>query len=641
LPFFASFRVRLILLVLLAVLPALFLIIYTAVEQRRQGMDAAQENALRAVRMAVNNYDHLIDGTRQLLVTLAQIQEVQSQNIEACRSIFTNILTLHPVYANIGAIRRDGQVFASALGPATWTNVADRSFFRKATNRLDFVVGEFEVDPFAHLASVHTSHPVFDKTRALQGVVFADLDLGWLNSLVADANLPKESAVTVIDREGKILMRYPEPEKYIDQALPSQPRPKSKFSQIPLPLPREWTLRSQGMDGIWRLYGISRLGGRLESKPATITVGIPLSAAYAVAQQSLLRNVLLLGAATGMALMAAWYGGDIFFLRRVRALVRATDRLREGDLKVRTGLAHGEGELLQLARGFDEMAEALERRVSERQRAEVELKALNESLERRVTARTSELKRSNEDLEQFAYVASHDLQEPLRMVTNYLQLLRQRYHGKFDTNADEFIAFALDGAERMQALIMGLLSYSRVSTQGKAFEEVDCQRSLERALANLKTILEESAATVLHDRLPKVRGDPVQLTQLFQNLISNALKFHGQEPPRVQIRVQRRGQEWQFAIQDNGIGIAEKDFERIFILFQRLHTRDKYPGTGIGLSFCKKIVERHGGEIWVESQPSKGTTFYFTLPVLTVTRAGQREKQSHNRRDNADHEHPD
>jgi light-regulated signal transduction histidine kinase (bacteriophytochrome) len=295
--------------------------------------------------------------------------------------------------------------------------------------------------------------------------------------------------------------------------------------------------------------------------------------------------------------------------------VRATDRLREGDLKVRTGLTHGEGELLQLARGFDEMAEALERRVSERQRVEVELKALNEDLERRVAARTAELKRSNEDLEQFAYVASHDLQEPLRMVTNYLQLLRQRYKGKFDSNADEFIAFAVDGAERMQALIVGLLSYSRVTTQGKAFEPVSCERILERALANLKAATEETGATISHDPLPTVQGDPVQLTQLFQNLIGNALKFRSQEPPKVEIRVQRKGHEWQFAISDNGIGIPEKDFERIFILFQRLHTREKYPGTGIGLSFCKKIVERHGGEIWVESAPGKGTTFYFTLPV--------------------------
>ena len=615
LPFFASFRVRLMILILVAVLPALGLIIYTAIEQRRVGVEDAKEDALRTVRMAANNQDHLIEATHQLLVTLAQLNEIQSQDAEACQSIFTNILKRHQVYGNIGAVRLDGQVFASAIDLAGETNVADHFFFRKAISRLDFVVGDYTADPFTHVASVHTSYPVMDKAGALRGVVFANLDLNWLKSLAADAKLSKDSTVTVIDRQGKILIHYPEPQKYSSEPVPLEPRPKSRFSKTAQPLPREWTEPARGKDGIWRLYGITKLGGQFESKPAIITVGIPLSTAYAAANESLLRNLCFLSAAAGLALLAAWYGGDIFFLRQVRALVSATDRLREGDLKVRTGLAHGEGELLQLARGFDEMAASLERRVSERQRAEVELKALNEDLERRVATRTTELKRSNEELEQFAYVASHDLQEPLRMVTNYLQLLRQRYHGKLDANAEEFMGFALDGAERMQALIIGLLSYSRVGTQGKPFEPVDCEQVLQRALANLKLALVEGGAEVIHDPLPVVQGEAVQLTQLFQNLISNAIKFRGPQPPKVRIQVERKGPEWQFAIRDNGIGIAAKDFDRIFILFQRLHTREKYPGTGIGLSFCKKIVQRHGGQIWVESESGKGTTFYFTLPV--------------------------
>ncbi len=613
--FFASLRVRLIMVILLAVLPALGLIIYTAIEQRQQAMEAAKEGALRVVRTAAGNQDQLLDGTRQLLVTLAQFREIQRQDPVTCQALFTNILKLHPIYGNLGAIRLDGHVFASAIGPANQTNVAHRLYFQNATNRRDFVVGEYEVERFARKSLVHTSYPVLDKAGALRGVVFADLHLGWLKDLAADANLPKDSTVTVVDRQGRILFRFPAGPRTFRDLLPPSPRPKSNFSQNALPLERDWTFQAEGLDGVWRLYAISGLGGRQDSKPPIVTVGVPLSTAYAAANQSLARNLFLLSIAAALALMAAWYGGDVFFLRQVRALVRATHRLREGDLKVRTGLAHGEGELLQLARGFDEMAESLERRVSERQRAEVELKALNESLEKRVATRTTELKRSNEELEQFAYVASHDLQEPLRMVTNYLQLLRQRYQGKLDQNADEFMAFALDGAERMQALIIGLLSYSRVGTQGKPFEPVHCERILERALANLKMALEETGAVVTNDPLPVIQGEALQLTQLFQNLISNAIKFRGSEFPRVQIEVERKGQEWQFAVRDNGIGIAAKDFERIFILFQRLHGREKYPGTGIGLSFCKKIVERHGGRIWVEAEPGKGTTFFFTMPV--------------------------
>ena len=615
LPFFANFRVRLIILVLLAVLPALGLIIYTAIEQSDNGIQAAKDRALRAVRLAANTQDHLLEATRQLLVALAQVKEVRDRDAGACEAIFTNILKLNPIYGNLGAAGSDGKVFATGFLPMPDPDVAARGFFRAAISRLDFVVGEYRVAPSTRVASVHASYPVLDKTGSLRGVVFAEMNLDWLNNLAGDADLPKASTVTLIDRQRKILLRYPEGEKYVDQPVPPQPRPKGNFSDDAASLPREWTSQARGLDGVWRLYAISSLGGRLESKPAIIAVGIPLSLAYFSARQTLVRNLLLLSAAAALAMLAAWYGGDVFFLRQFRALLRATARLREGDLKVRTGLAHGEGELLQLARGFDEMAAALERRVSERQRAEVELKALNEDLERRVTDRTTELKRSNEELEQFAYVASHDLQEPLRMVTNYLQLLRQRYQGKLDSNADEFIAFALDGAERMQALILGLLSYSRVGTQGKPFEPISGNQILERALANLQLALTESGATIEHDSLPVIHGDAVQLTQLFQNLISNAVKFRGPEPPKIQIRVERKGAEWLFTVRDNGIGIAPKDFERIFILFQRLHSRQKYPGTGIGLSFCKKIVERHGGQIWLESEPGKGTAFFFTLPA--------------------------
>jgi light-regulated signal transduction histidine kinase (bacteriophytochrome) len=260
------------------------------------------------------------------------------------------------------------------------------------------------------------------------------------------------------------------------------------------------------------------------------------------------------------------------------------------------------------------MAETLERRVAERQRAEAELRSLNEQLEQRVAERTTELKRSNEDLEQFAYVASHDLQEPLRMVTSYLQLLEQRHAAQLDPGAQEFVGFALDGAKRMQALILDLLAYSRVGTQAW-MEPVDCNQILDRALHNLKVVLDESAAEIVREPLPTLLGDPVLLTQLFQNLIGNAIKFRSAQPPVIRVRAERKGNQWQLSIQDNGIGIAPQDFDRIFVIFQRLHRRDKYPGTGIGLALCKKIVERHGGRIWVESALNRGTTFHFTLPA--------------------------
>ena len=224
-----------------------------------------------------------------------------------------------------------------------------------------------------------------------------------------------------------------------------------------------------------------------------------------------------------------------------------------------------------------------------------------------------DLKRSNAELEQFAYVASHDLQEPLRMVASFTQLLAKRYRGKLDQDADEFIGFAVDGANRMQVLINDLLAFSRVGTRGKPLVATDCEAVLSHTLANLTTTLQKTGAVVTHDPLPTVMADAVQLGQLLQNLLANALKFRGQDPLRVHIAVQQQGDEWIFSVQDNGIGIAPEHQERIFSIFQRLHRREEFPGTGLGLALCKKIAERHGGRIWVESAPGRGSTFYFSI----------------------------
>ena len=250
--------------------------------------------------------------------------------------------------------------------------------------------------------------------------------------------------------------------------------------------------------------------------------------------------------------------------------------------------------------------------ITERKRADEKLKQT-----------LADLKRSNTDLEQFAYVASHDLQEPIRMVSSYVQLLSRRYKDKLDSDADEFIGFAVDGATRMQTLINDLLAFSRVGTRGKPFEPTDCKTLLPQTLANLKVSIDDSGAVITHDALPTVMADGSQLAQVFQNLISNAIKFKGKEPPRVHISAERKGDEWLFSVTDNGIGISLEFFDRIFVVFQRLHGRGEYEGTGIGLAVCKKIVERHGGRMWVESEQGRGATFYFTIPAIRTEEGEQ------------------
>lgn len=255
---------------------------------------------------------------------------------------------------------------------------------------------------------------------------------------------------------------------------------------------------------------------------------------------------------------------------------------------------------------------AIVRDVTTLRRLARELKASNQKL----TRTNLELQRSNEELEKFAYVASHDLQEPLRAVSNYVQLLKRRYANKLDREAGEYVEFAVEGVKRMQILIQDLLGYTRIGTRGNRFTDIDCNEVLDEVLANLKVMSDASNAKVTHDALPTIYGDRTQLVQLFQNLIGNSLKFRrDMEDPIVHVGAEDLGDHWQFTVADNGIGIEPEYAEKVYVIFQRLNERDKFSGTGIGLAICKKIVERHNGAIWFESKPGEGTTFHVKLPA--------------------------
>ena len=287
-------------------------------------------------------------------------------------------------------------------------------------------------------------------------------------------------------------------------------------------------------------------------------------------------------------------------------------------------LAHGrwEGELIHTRadRSLLTVASrwALQRDLQGNPRAILEINndiSERKESEEKLRSTAEELKRSNDELQQFAYVASHDLQEPLRMVASYTQLLAKRYRGHLDSDADEFISYAVDGCNRMQGLIHDLLSYSRMGTPRNKLRDISTEIALAEALETLQTIIHESGALVTHDPLPTLTVDDGQLAQVFQNLIANAIKYHGPDVPHVHVSATRNGgNEWTFSIRDNGLGIDSQYFERIFVIFQRLHGREEFEGTGIGLAICKKILERLGGRIWVESQLGKGSTFYFVLP---------------------------
>jgi signal transduction histidine kinase len=312
-----------------------------------------------------------------------------------------------------------------------------------------------------------------------------------------------------------------------------------------------------------------------------------------------------------LSLLVGWICADAL-LKPLIHLVAAVNKVSADNL-VFTETISGKHEIAQLAKAFAGMTERLQETLVSRDalQKEVEVrKKAEEGLENALV----QLSRSNKELEQFAYVASHDLQEPLRMVSSYVQLLAERYKDQLDEKAQKFINYAVDGAVRMQMLIQDLLGFSRVSTKGLDFVPVDCNILLAEALENLRIAITTSEAEITSDQLPVVSVDRIQIVQVFQNLIGNSLKFCVNKLPKVHMGAELSDGHWRFSVRDNGIGIDAKYTDKIFVIFQRLHTREEYPGTGIGLALCKRIIERHGGDIWFESEVDMGTTFYFTLP---------------------------
>jgi signal transduction histidine kinase len=367
----------------------------------------------------------------------------------------------------------------------------------------------------------------------------------------------------------------------------------------------------QGQDGIGYYpdyRGVPVIGAYrwIPEREMCILTEVDQAEAYAPIV-SLRNNTLGIGLGMGLAVVLLGLGFTRTITGPLGQLVRGTREVGRGNLDYRLS-AQTNDEIGEVARAFNRMTENLQSTIVSRDTLAKEV-AARKRMER-------ELRRSNEELQQFAYVASHDLQEPLRMVSSFTQLLSRRYRDELDQDAQDFIDYAVDGANRMQDLINDLLAFSRVNTRGESLVPVDAGAALGQARANLRLALEDSRGLITNEDLPRVMADEGQLVRVFQNLLGNAIKYAGEEPPRIHISAERQAEMWRFAVEDNGIGIEPQYHERIFIIFQQLHGREEYGGTGIGLAICKRIVERHGGQIWVESALGEGATFYFTLPAV-------------------------
>ncbi|MBI4289132.1 MAG: HAMP domain-containing protein [Chloroflexi bacterium] len=604
--FVHSLRFRLIIVVLVAILPALGAMVYRGVHERLGEAEAAETEVLGVAQLTAKSYQELLATAGQLLATLSQVPAVKEIHPAESQVLFADLMQQSPAYANIGQSDARGDVIAAGIPPQTPLNVADRAWFQRAVRTRGVTVGDYIVGRISGKPVVTIAYPLVDSLGAVRSVLFVGLDLQWLEKFLSVPQMPPGSVLFVIDGAGTVLTRHPEPENWIGRSVADSPIAKTILTEK-----REGTAISPGLDGEPRVYGFVPLGG--SETGHYLAVGISESIAFARADRDLLINVLSLILATVLAVALAWVSISKAVLNALGRLIEATRRVKAGDLGARTGLDERSDELGELAEAFDEMAVAVKQRQSANRNAE------------------AELKRSYEEMEQFVYVASHHLREPLRKVTSLSQLLEKRYGDKLDKEGAELITYIVDGASRMNNLIADLLEYSRNGATGKPFAEVRCETALGQALANLKGTLEGSGAIVSNDPLPVVMGDMEQITAVFENLLSNAVKFRSESPPRIHVSAEEKEAQWVLSVRDNGIGIATQHHERIFSVFPRIHTEAEYVGRGIGLAICKKIVERHGGRIWFESEPGKGSTFFFTLPAVASARAtGKQRKASVN-----------
>jgi signal transduction histidine kinase len=599
----STIRFQLACLVLAAVLPVWLVsgfLVFHAYTAKRDQVNTAMLETARSLTMVV---DRELSSVQAALVALATSPGFASGDFAAVQAQVMQLLQFYPG-ADIIVADATGQQLVNSARPF---GIPLPRRNNPETVRRIFATGKPVISDlfFGSL----TKRPLIsiDVPVLKDGKVLYDLAMTFpsdrLDAVLRQQRLAPGCYSVILDSTSVVVARSRYPERYVGKranplhlALKRLPEGSAEYTNVEGTVALATFCRST-MSHWSVVIGVPK---------ANVLAEIYRWTAWAVAGSGL---ISLFG-----MLLALRFARRI--TRAIRSLVDPATAIGRGEM-VAAFDSHGVEEIGAVAAALVQASDLLQARSGELTRSLTSLEreiTERKLAEERLQATLSELSRSNLELEQFAYVASHDLQEPLRMVSSYTQLLAQRYEGELDDKAKKFIDYAVDGAVRMQRLINDLLAYSRVGRQGKAPEATDSRLPLDEALQNLALAIELSGASVVAEELPTVRVDASQLGQLFQNLIGNAIKFRGAEAPMIRISTCDLGREWRFSVRDNGIGIEAQYAEKVFAIFQRLHARLEYPGTGIGLAICKRIVERHLGRIWFESELGQGATFHFTLP---------------------------
>jgi signal transduction histidine kinase len=611
--FFSGLRVRLLLLVLLAVIPALGLTLYANLEERQLRKAQVQEHAMRLSRLVSADHDRLIEDARRLIVTLARLPAVREGKRDACNALFADLLTRHSSYANLGVIDANGNIFCSALPMTAQVYAGDRAYFRRAKETRDFAIGDYQIGRITGKATLNFGYPVLDDAGHVRAVVFAALDLAWLSELASHAGLPSGTMLSVIDRNGTILSRYPDEGKWVGKLMPEPLLLNAILTQK-----GNGTTDAPGTDGIPRLFSFAPFGGAAQGANAYVSVGIPAAVAFAGVNQILARNIAMLGLVAVLALAAAWVGGNLFIVRQIQALVRATKRVAAGELVVRTGLPQGQGELSQLAGAFDQMAESLER-AHERRLLEEELRRKNYQLEQQNLA----IQEANRLKTEFVSMVSHELRTPLTSIQGYAELLLEDQ--QIAEAQRESLTIVKKNSDRLLGLINDLLDLSRMEAGRVDLRRtsLDLARLILEVAGSLRPLIEAKRQRLrldLGDALPAVWADADRVTQILMNLISNAHKYTLAEGS-ITVAARRDDGFVRVDVSDTGIGLSPEDQAQLFTKFFRAHDRSSQAGgsTGLGLVITRSLVELHGGRITVSSAPGQGSTFTFSLPALEIS----------------------
>jgi signal transduction histidine kinase len=555
----------------------------SALAERRELEADAEREVLRLARLLAGREEQQIDAVTRLLTALALIPEIRDPNSARCEAVLAQVLADTPGLANIEVASADGRVVCRARPDSTDANVSERPWFREAmmTGRVTLGGVALGAPPNLPLAV-----PLRDERGAVVGALIARLDVTTIGRLTAGLELPPATALLVLDDAGRVVYRDPDAERFVGQEIAGSELGRSLETQS------DGVFLAAGLDGVRRLYAVVPL------RPAgALLLGVPADVVYQPAADAFRRDVLVITLALVGLLLVVWVAIGAVVGQPLQRLTTVARRLAAGDYSARTGIGPTRSEIGELARTFDMLAAELERR------------------DRRIQAQVAELRRSNAELDQFASVVSHDLQAPLRSIAGFSQLLARRYRGRLDAEADEFIQYIVTAVDRLNALIVDLLTYSRVATGPRTIETIASRQAVDQALSNLRSEIDASNASIHLGELPVVRADLSQLTQVFQNLVSNAIKYRGAAAPVITIDAEREPEAWIFRVRDNGIGIPPEHAERVFRMFQRLHSASAYEGTGIGLAVCKAVIERHGGQIWIEPGPAGGTVVAFRLPI--------------------------